>query len=71
MEKFQANKTYSTKSICDSECTFSFSIIKRTAKTVTIKVHNEIVKRGIQINFEGNECFYPLGKYSMAPCIKA
>jgi hypothetical protein len=33
--QFQIGRTYSTRSICDHNCIFAFTILGRTAKTVT------------------------------------
>lgn len=70
MTKFELNQTYSCRSICDYDCIFSFTILNRTAKTVTIEVHGEQVRRGIQIH---NDCeqFKPFGTYSMCAIISA
>ncbi len=70
MIKFQENKTYVTRSICDSNCIHSFKIIKRTAKTVKTKVYGEIVFRRIFIH-NNVECFKPFGTYSMSATISA
>jgi len=71
MERFEVGKTYTVTSICDHECVFSFRINRRTAKSVWItggRVHNE--RRKISI-WDGSEVIYPLGKYSMAPMLRA
>ena len=70
MKKFETGKTYATRSICDHECIFSHKILKRTPKTVTIKVHGNVVRRGIEI-YEGEETIYPYGRYSMSPILRA
>lgn len=67
---FEAGKTYATRSICDSECIFSFTIVARSAKQVTVKVHGNIVKRGLSV-YEGVEQFKPFGNYSMCAIISA
>ena len=71
MTKFNVGQTYSTRSICDHECIFSFKILARTAKQVTVKVSGETVKRGIRPNWQGIESFRPFGNYSMAAVISA
>ena len=68
--KFETGKTYSTRSICDSECIFSFEVLKRTAKTLTLKHHGETFKRGIYM-YEGREHCRALGYFSMCPIISA
>lgn len=67
---FETGKTYATRSICDSECVFAFTILGRTAKTVTTQVHGKTVKRGVRI-YDGVEQFMPFGNYSMAAVITA
>ena len=39
-KKFEVGRTYATRSICNSECMFKITIIKRTEKTVTIDKGN-------------------------------
>lgn len=68
--KFEIGKTYSTTSICDSNCVFSFEVLKRTAKRITLKHHNEVFTRGIYV-YEGVEHCKPFGSYSMCAIIHA
>ena len=68
--QFQVGRTYATRSICDSECIFSFTILGRTAKSVTINVHGKTVRRGLSI-YNGAEQFKPYGSYSMCAIISA
>jgi hypothetical protein len=68
--QFQIGKTYATRSICDHDCIFSFTILARTAKTVTVNVHGKTVRRGLPI-WEGIEQFKPFGTYSMCAIIGA
>jgi hypothetical protein len=68
--KFQVGKTYATRSICDHNCWFSFVILARTAKTVTVKVNGNIVRRGLSL-YQGIEQFKPFGTYSMCAIIGA
>jgi len=70
MKTFSIGQQLSTSSICDSNCIFKAEVIKRTAKTVTIKVRGELVRRKIQI-FDGAESIFPFGQYSMAPIFRA
>lgn len=47
-------------------------VVSRTAKQVTFKVDGESEVKKAKIHlFEQEEYFYPLGKYSMAPTIRA
>jgi len=70
--RFFINNTYSTRSSCNHECVYTFKIIKRTEKSVwIIEVgEKEIIRRKV-IMYEGIETIYPLGKYSMAPILRA
>lgn len=70
MMKFEIGKTYEARSACDYDCIFSFEVVARTAKQITIKVRGEEVKRGVSM-YEGSEVCFPLGKYSMCPIIRA
>jgi hypothetical protein len=68
---FQEGVTYATRSICDHDCIFSFTIVSRTAKRVTIKdKRGEVSKRGVS-TWAGVEQFKPFGSYSMAAIIGA
>ena len=68
--QFQVGRTYATPSICDSECIFRFTILARTAKTVTTQVHGKTVRRGLSF-WNGVEQFSPFGRYSMSAIISA
>jgi hypothetical protein len=68
--QFQVGRTYSTRSIGDHECIYSFTILKRTAKSVTVEVYGKTVRRGVY-EWHGVECFKPFGTYSMCAIIHA
>lgn len=68
--KFEVGNTYFTRSICDHDCIFSFAILARTAKTITTKVHDKVVRRGLQ-TWNDVEQFKPFGNYSMCAIISA
>lgn len=75
MKRFEVGKEYATRSICDHECIFAYTVIGRTEKTVKIRDSFGTVKT-CRINealSERNnaESIYPEGKYSMAPIIFA
>jgi hypothetical protein len=76
--KFEVGRTYSTRSICDHNCIFSFKILSRTAKTVTAvqprsgTVVEKPIKRGLSVSsWNDAEQFKPFGAYSMAAVIHA
>lgn len=69
--KFEIGKTYSTRSACDWETIYSFTVKSRTAKRITIEDrHGRVRTVGVQ-NYDGNETAKPLGTYSMCPVIRA
>jgi len=72
MKKFEINKTYTTRSVCDYDCIFSYTVVSRTDKTVKIigDLLDKPVSRKIRV-WGNEESFLPLGSYSMAPVITA
>ena len=68
--QFEIGKTYSCRSICDYECIFSFEVIARTERTVTIKSGSKTVRRKVRIS-GGVETIDPHGRYSMSPVLRA
>ena len=70
MIKFKQGQQLSSRSICDHECIYTSTVLKRTAKTVTIDVHGDTKRCKIH-EYEGVEFIYPFGKYSMCPIFKA
>lgn len=70
---FQVGVTYAVRSLGDHNCIFSFTVEARTAKFVTLasSSYNKGTKRvGVQV-VDGIETAMPLGRYSLAPCLKA
>lgn len=74
MKKFEVGKQYTHGWISDSDSFTTWLVIKRTAKTVTIK-RGDTVKTcriiGQLSEWEQAECIYPFGQYSMAPTLRA
>lgn len=71
-KKFEVGKTYSTRSACNYDCIFSWEVVARTAKQLTLKKSSsdKTFKRGIYI-YEGIEHCRPQGTFSMCPVISA
>jgi len=68
---FKVGKTYTTRSACDYDCVFSYKVIARTAKQITIeRGRGDVVKRGVYLR-DGVEYCKPEGTYSMCPVIRA
>ena len=70
MNQFQIGCTYNTRSICDHDCIFSFTILSRTAKTVTTQIRGKTVRRGLSL-WNDVEQFNPFGNYSMCAIVGA
>lgn len=71
MVQFKVGKTYICRSICDWDCIFEFAVVARSTKQITIK--DDIMggrKVGVKIE-AGEEFCRPLGRYSMAPILRA
>ena len=68
--QFEVGRTYWTRSACDHDCIFSFTIGARTAKSITTTIHGKPARRGLS-TWSGVEQFKPFGSYSMAPVIGA
>jgi hypothetical protein len=68
--QFQVGRTYSVRSICDSECIFRFEVVKRTAKTVWLKSGSKVKARRVR-EWDGAEACDPHGRYSMSPILSA
>lgn len=67
MQTFQTGKTYSTRSICDSNCIISITIARRTAKTIWTTCGKQLRVS----EYDGAETVKPYGTYSMCPIIRA
>lgn len=76
MTKFEIGKIYNMRSPCDHDCIWSYTVIDRTACTITIKDNdtNKIKKCRISkyiSEMNKRETVRPLGDYSMAPSLSA
>lgn len=74
MKKFEIGETYTMRSACDHDCVWTYTVTARTAQTVTITDGEEIKKCRVckaVSEYRNAETIYPLGQYSMAPCLSA
>ena len=80
--KFEVGKTYFTRSACDHNCVFSYTVVRRTAKCVWLKedgkhASDTVVRRSISlgpiggVTYDNAEHCYPDGRYSMCPVLTA
>lgn len=75
MEKFKVGKRYGMNSPCDHDCWWYYTVVSRTASTVTLARDNGEVSR-CRINKRDSEYLMaeavrPLGSYSMCPILTA
>lgn len=74
MKTFEAGKTYTMRSPGDHDCVWTYTVTKRTPKTITITDGKET--KTCRVNAKTSELFnaesiYPLGHYSMCPILFA
>lgn len=74
MRKFETGKTYTHGWIGDSNLFTTWTVLKRTAQTVTITDGKETktckIIKGLS-EIRNAESVYPFGKYSMSPILSA
>jgi hypothetical protein len=69
--EFVVGETYSVRSLGDWECIWTFTVVKRTAKFVTlVDAHGDTYRVGVT-TWDGVERCMPFGRYSMAPSLVA
>jgi hypothetical protein len=70
--QFVVGTTYATRSICDHDCIFQATIVKRTDKSVWISRpgRDYVARKSISV-YEGVEQFAPNGRHSMCAIIGA
>lgn len=69
--RFQIGETLATRSLCDWDCIFRFTVVSRTDKFVTLNDGDRDFRCGIKIASDGVEYVYPHGRHSMAPTLRA
>jgi hypothetical protein len=67
---FTVGRTYTCRSIGDHNCIWSFVVTSRTEKSVVIFGNGEVKRCKIHDEGEG-EFIFPLGRYAMAPVLRA
>lgn len=69
--EFVPGGTYPTRSACDHNAVFTYTVVARTARFVTVRDRDGHTKRvGVKRDATG-EWALPEGAYSMAPVIRA
>lgn len=74
MKIFEIGKTYTMRSPGNQDCAWTYTVTKRTPKTITITDGKEI--KTCRVNAQTSEArnaesIYPLGHYSMCPILSA
>lgn len=74
--KFEAGRTYRTRSIVNSDFWVTIKVINRTAKTIRVVTQTRSEPKNLRItalpgSFDGAETVKPWGSYSMCPIIIA
>ena len=75
MKTFEINKTYECRSIGDYDCVWHYTVVSRTAKTITVlsdkgETQKFRIIKGLS-EIRNAESVYPLGNYSMCPILSA
>lgn len=67
--RFEAGAFASATSACDSDCVWTFEVVGRTAKFVTLKdtLSGDVTRSKVHVDRHGNESTLPFGTFSMAP----
>lgn len=70
---FKTNTAYTSRFISDADSMFSVTVTKVTPKTVSfMHPHNgDVTRAKVHHDDDGVAFFFPFGRYSMAPIIKA
>jgi len=71
---FTPGQTVSARSACDSDVVWTFEVVSRTAKFVTLRdlTTSDTMRVGVKTDsFDGGEWALPFGSFSMAPVVRA
>lgn len=69
---FRPGQIVSATSACDSDCVWTFEVVRRTAKFITLQDQRsgETFRVGVRAH-DGEEWASPFGSFSMAPVVRA
>lgn len=75
MKKFEIGKKYSMRSACDHNCIWSYTVVARTACTITLEDESGKTRKcrvsKAYTEYNKAETVLPLGQYSMCPVLSA
>lgn len=69
--KFVVGRSYYGRSICDSSCVYTMRVLRRTAKTIHVRMQDGVLKTLRPRLYNATETVQPNGNYSMALTISA
>jgi hypothetical protein len=68
---FAPGMTVTARSACDSDCVWSFEVVSRTAKFVTLLEDDGTRRRvGVLTDQNGDEWARPFGTFSLCPVVR-
>lgn len=70
-QEFVVGTDLQCRSLADYDCIFRFTVLKRTAKFVTLSYYGQELRVAIRKGSDGREFCYPLGTHSMAATLYA
>lgn len=69
--RFEVGKVYVVGLMADHTHRIPFIVVSRTDKTVTVRDrHGAVIRRRVDVH-EGEETIQPMGRYSLAPHMRA
>lgn len=71
VQTFQVGATYQARSAADYDCVWTFTVLSRTAKFVTLREESGETRRVGVRTWDGEEWASPFGTYSLSPVIRA
>jgi hypothetical protein len=71
LKAFEVGRTYSCRSICDYDCVWTYTIVARTAKTITTACGKTFRIISKLSEATGVEKVFPQGRFSMCPVLSA
>ena len=74
MKQFIIGEQYTMRSICNHDAVWTYTVLARTAQTITVTDGKEAKKLRVSkkiSEYRNAETVFPLGQYSMAPMLTA
>jgi len=68
---FNVGDSFYCRSLADWHCIYRFTVVKRTAKFVTLQHFDKTMRVGIKTSSDGAEYCYPFGTYAKCHTLRA